>query len=157
MYAIVEDCETTRALLVTVIRGITSKDVIDFGSAESFIRELKIREHKLHAIFLDINLPGVNGIDLIKSIHKLDAYAETPIVICSANNNRETIMAALRGGAVNFVVKPFTREQIKTVILALPSEDEVKAEVVDVPVKKEVEAGDDVDILNEATEKMIDN
>ena len=46
MYAIVEDCEMTRALLVTVIKGITSKDVIDFGSAESFIRELKIRDHK---------------------------------------------------------------------------------------------------------------
>ena len=76
MYAVVEDCDTTRALMVSVVKSMIDEEVTGFGSAEGFVRELKVSSPDLSAIFLDINLPGISGLELIAGIKK---YLITPM------------------------------------------------------------------------------
>ena len=156
MYAIVEDCETTRALLMTVVKGIIEEEVSGFSSAESFFRELRVKAPDLSAIFLDINLPGITGIELIQAIKTVEGYKDVPIVICSASNDRQVIVTALKAGAVNFVIKPFSRQQIKDVIEGLPQKEIPSEAPVETAASEQVEESkDDLDLLSESAEGMM--
>jgi two-component system chemotaxis response regulator CheY len=119
MFAIVEDCITTSALLSTIIQTTTGNDTLEYGSAEPFMRDLKIHKFPLTAIFIDINLPNMNGIDLIAFIQSFEGYAETPIIVCSSTASRETIIKALKAGASNFLMKPFSKENILSILTKL--------------------------------------
>lgn len=119
MFAIVEDCITTSTLLSAIIQDITGKETSEYNSAELFMRDLKVHKVSFTAIFIDINLPNMNGIDLISLTRKLEGYVETPIIICSSTNSRETIVKALKAGASNFLMKPFSKENIVSILSKL--------------------------------------
>ena len=155
MYAIVEDCDTTRALLVSVVKSMLDEEVAGFGSAEGFIRELRVSAPDLSAIFLDINLPGISGLELIVGIKKIPNYSNVPIVICSASNDRQVIVKALKAGAVNFVMKPFSRPQIEEVIKTLPKKEIQKQEPSSASEGPQQDEGDDLSLLNESAVGMM--
>ena len=119
MYAIVEDDYTSRRILTKVIRKFAEVDVIDFETAEAFLREIKINKYKLSAIFLDIQLPGMTGTEAIPLIRQVAEYKATPIIMCSASNDKTTIFKSLKAGACNFLVKPISKESIVSILNSL--------------------------------------
>ena len=78
-----------------------------------------------------------------------------PIVICSANNDRQVIIKALKAGAVNFVIKPFSRPQIAEVIKTLPKKDVLKEEASASNQEPTEDEGDDSNLLNESAAEMM--
>ncbi|MBC8550764.1 MAG: response regulator [Candidatus Brocadiales bacterium] len=56
-------------------------------------------------ILLDINLPKVNGMDVLKYIRKIPGYSATPVVILSTDSRKDTVEEAFRHGANNFLEK----------------------------------------------------
>ena len=62
------------------------------------------------ALFLDIGLPDMNGLEILSNI--LSADPDAYIVIISANGNKENVLKAIESGAKGFIAKPFTREKI---------------------------------------------
>ena len=119
MYAVIEDDPSSRRILSRVVEKVSNTDVIDFSSAESFLRDSRVQEHKLTAIFLDITLPGISGIDAIPKIREIASYSEVPIVMCSSSNDKLTIVKALKAGASNFLVKPLSKESILKILDSL--------------------------------------
>ena len=126
MYAVIEDDHSSRRVLSRVVEKISSSEVIDFSCAESFLRESKIQGHSLKAIFLDISLPGMSGIEAIPKIKEINTYSEVPIIMCSALNDKLTILKALKAGAANFLVKPLSKDSIVKIIESL-SDKQAKA------------------------------
>lgn len=122
MYAVIEDDHSSRRVLSRVVEKVSSLEVIDFSSAESFIRDSKVQERELKAIFLDITLPGMTGIEAIPFIKEIQNYSEVPIIMCSALNDKLTILTALKAGAANFLVKPLTKDSILKVLNGLNSD-----------------------------------
>lgn len=61
-------------------------------------------------ILVDINMPGMDGITLVKVIRAMDAYEKTPIIFLTGNSDRESVLAALAAGGNDFVLKPINRE-----------------------------------------------
>jgi len=119
MYAVIEDDPSSRKILSRVVEKVANTEVIDFSSAESFIRHVKVEPHELTAIFLDITLPGMSGIDAIPIIRQISIYSEVPIIICSSSNDKLTIVRALKAGAINFLVKPLSKDSILKVLDSL--------------------------------------
>lgn len=119
MFAIIEDDISSRRILSRVVEKISNSEVIDFSSAESFLRESRTQDHKLQAIFLDISLPGMSGIEAIPKIKEISTYSEVPIIMCSSLNDKLTIVTALKAGASNFLVKPLTKEAILKILSSL--------------------------------------
>lgn len=74
---------------------------------------LKMRLNKYDLIFLDLKMPKIDGIELLKSIKKL--YPEIPVVMISGYASIKTAVEATKEGACNFIPKPFTPEELKVV------------------------------------------
>lgn len=67
-------------------------------------------EQRPGLVLLDISMPGMNGIEVLKMIRDLDP--EACVVMCSAIGQESMILEAVNSGAADFIVKPFKNEQI---------------------------------------------
>lgn len=65
-------------------------------------------EHEFHAIVLDINMPGMSGLETLKYIRLRDA--NIPVVMCTAQTAQSDIEEAFDKGADDYVVKPIQKE-----------------------------------------------
>ena len=63
-------------------------------------------------ILLDINLPKVNGMDILKYIRKIPGYSATPVTIMSTDSRKDTVEEAFRHGANSFIEKPVSYDKL---------------------------------------------
>jgi NtrC-family two-component system response regulator AlgB len=77
----------------------------------------QIREGGFEAVLLDVNLGQDNGLDVLVEIQK--ARPDLPVVMFTAEGSVQTAVEAMRRGAVDFLEKPFRREQFLTVLARL--------------------------------------
>ncbi len=87
------------------------------------------------AVILDIGLPDINGIDVVRSLRK---WSSVPIVILSARETERDKVAALDAGADDYVTKPFGMEEFLARLRAAVRRGSVVADSPEVPV---VDAG----------------
>lgn len=73
-------------------------------------------------ILTDMNMPGMGGLELIRRCKQNKAYARIPIVVVSTGENPGTIQEARDAGAVAFLTKPFSSEQLYAVLSKITSE-----------------------------------
>lgn len=103
---IVEDDTMTRRLVSSLLK---EEHVLALAKdAESAIANYLI--HAPDIVFLDINLPGQNGFEILGRILRMDPRAY--VVMFSGNDQLETIVRSLLMGAKGFVAKPFDRERL---------------------------------------------
>ena len=69
---------------------------------------LHIQEHDYDAIVSDIKMPGMDGLALLAKIREL--RPETPTLLITGHGEHELTVAALRGGAYDFIQKPIDRD-----------------------------------------------
>lgn len=76
---------------------------------------LKIyKDKKPDVILVDITMPVVNGLDLVKTIRKTDT--DTPVLILSAHSHKEYLFDAIKLNLVDYLIKPINRIEFKDVI-----------------------------------------
>jgi len=73
-----------------------------------------LKEDKWDVVLLDVNLGGENGLDVLLEIQK--QFPQIPVVMFTAQGSVKTAVEAMRRGAVDFLEKPFQREQFMTVL-----------------------------------------
>ncbi len=76
-----------------------------------------LKDEKFDAVLLDMNLGRENGLDILTQIQKQSP--QIPVVIITAQGSIQTAVEAMRRGAVDFLEKPFQREQYLTVLARL--------------------------------------
>jgi putative two-component system response regulator len=69
-----------------------------------------LQQHPCSLALCDIRMPGMDGIELLKRIKKLDD--EIAVIMVSAVDNREVAVEAMRAGAYDYVIKPFHLEEV---------------------------------------------
>ncbi len=87
------------------------------GATTGQIGLTQIKESKFDAVLLDMNLGNENGLDVLVEIQKLNP--ELPVVMFTAEGSVKTAVEAMRRGAVDFLEKPFRRDQFHTVLARL--------------------------------------
>lgn len=100
---IVDDNDTTRAMLRAILRAEGIEVVGEAKDGDSGMATL--RRCTPHLVFLDIHMPTVSGIDVLAQVR-----GEMPgmrVVIISGSTDRETVQAAVEGGAHAYLIKPF--------------------------------------------------
>ena len=91
--------------------------VRSFDSAKSFLdafNQYEFEDGIPTCLLLDFQMPEMNGVQLQESLKLMNA--EFPIIFMSGNAQQADIIDAWRGGAVNFILKPFTPEQVTAII-----------------------------------------
>lgn len=71
-----------------------------------------IQKNRIDLVLMDINMQGVDGITLCERIKRNCMSNNIPIIICSSSPTRDNVINAIRAGAVDFIAKPFTRQQL---------------------------------------------
>lgn len=109
---IVDDQEGIAEMIERALNGYEC-ECVAVGDGESALRE--IRAGKFDLIFLDIILPGINGIEVLKEIKRISP--ETPVVLMTGYFDGQLLNEASRVGIVSFLRKPidFTPEFVKHV------------------------------------------
>ncbi len=77
----------------------------------------KLRLSPVDIILCDINMPKINGPELLKKIRELPGCADTKIIIVSTDNTNDVIDNMLSIGADNHISKPFTPEKLKNILI----------------------------------------
>ena len=103
-------------VLTSVKKVITSKYPqfhIELVNSPSSSLE-KIKSTKYDLAITDLMMPGINGLELIKKIRKIDSSLK--IVMMTGYATMKTALLAMREGANKYISKPFTREELLAVV-----------------------------------------
>jgi two-component system chemotaxis response regulator CheY len=68
---------------------------------------------KYDFVVSDINMPNMNGFDLLKAVKADDALKHIPVLMVTAEARKEDIVLAAQSGAAGYIVKPFTKATLE--------------------------------------------
>jgi len=115
---IVDDSAAIRKILQRVLRQaeIPIGNVFEAGDGILALEVLKTQNVGL--ILSDINMPNMDGLELLSKIKASEAWKKLPIVMVSTEGSQAKVLEAVELGAAGYVRKPFTAEQIKEKLAA---------------------------------------
>lgn len=108
---VVDDDVSVRDALELLIR-FAGRQPETFGSAQEFLSRPRV--HVPSCLILDITLPGLNGLDLQKLV-AVDRK-DMPIIFITGHGDIPTTVEAMKGGAVEFLTKPFSDDVLLSAI-----------------------------------------
>jgi DNA-binding NtrC family response regulator len=108
---IVEDEAKMRRLLELNL-GEDGFTTFSAGDAESGLKLL--REHAIDLVVTDLKLPGMNGLEFLQTVKRQSAAM--PVVVMTAFGSVETAVEAMKAGASDYVLKPFSLTEMRMVI-----------------------------------------
>jgi two-component system chemotaxis response regulator CheY len=111
---IVEDSTTTRALIRAIIEEIGDLNTVEATSGFEALKLLPTQKFDL--IITDINMPDINGLELINFIKNNPKYSNLPLVIVSTERSEEDKKRGMALGATAYITKPFKAQELQEVI-----------------------------------------
>jgi two-component system chemotaxis response regulator CheY len=118
-FLVTDDSSTTRAIIkrTIMLSGVPVGQVLDAG--DGLLALEKLRTEKIDLLFLDLNMPNMNGLELITEMRVDSKLARVPICVVSseATESRQAQLSEL--GVQGYIKKPFTPEQIRGVIQSI--------------------------------------
>jgi two-component system chemotaxis response regulator CheY len=111
---IVEDSPTMRAMLVSALEALDRPvKITEVASGFEALRELPRVAYDL--ILTDINMPDINGLELVSFVKNNAAFRSIPLVIVSTEGSERDRDKGLRLGADAYLVKPFDPEALQQI------------------------------------------
>lgn len=107
---IIEDDKLTLHALEQILESLGHKTTLA-GNAEEAIERIKNETFDL--VFSDIMMPGISGLSLVSILRKINFF-KMPIIAMSVLKDKPLLQAAFDAGATDFMLKPFTPEDLKT-------------------------------------------
>ena len=110
---VVDDSSTMRRIIGNVIMQLGFNKE-DYDEAEDGVKAWKmLNEGQYDIILTDWNMPNMNGLELVKKIRAEGSHIKVPIIMITTEGGRGEVIAALRAGVNNYIVKPFPVETLK--------------------------------------------
>lgn len=116
---IVDDSTTIRSMMKRTIRMI-GLDVGEIYEAANGIEALaRLGEHEVAVMLVDINMPRMNGVQLLTRMKQNEKLKDIPIVIASTEGSQKRMDQLRELGVAGYVRKPFQPEQLREVLIPL--------------------------------------
>ena len=111
---VVDDFSTMRRIVKNLLRdlGFTNMQEADDGSTALPM----LQNGDFDFVVTDWNMPGMQGIDLLKAIRSDPKLAHIPVLLITAEAKKEQIIMAAQAGVNGYIVKPFTAGTLKAKI-----------------------------------------
>ncbi|WP_090052120.1 MULTISPECIES: chemotaxis response regulator CheY [unclassified Luteibacter] len=105
----------------STMRRIVRNLLVELGFTNTLIQEAEdgnaalamLRSQSFDLVVTDWNMPNMTGIELLRAIRADAALKALPVLMVTAENNRDQIIAAAQSGVNGYVVKPFTAVTLK--------------------------------------------
>ena len=110
-FLVVDDFSTMRR----IVRGLLKEmGCTNAEEAEDGVVALNmLKAQKFDFVVCDINMPNMNGFDLLSAIKKDDTLKHLPVLMVTAEARKEDIVRAAQDGAAGYIVKPFTKATLE--------------------------------------------
>lgn len=110
-FLIVDDFSTMRR----IVRGLLKESgYVNADEAEDGVVALNmLKNNKFDFVVSDINMPNMNGFELLKAIKADDTLKHIPVLMVTAEARKEDIVLAAQTGAAGYIVKPFTKATLE--------------------------------------------
>jgi two-component system chemotaxis response regulator CheY len=114
---VVDQSSTMRRIIINTLNRLGFRDCHEASSARDALERLA--DEPVDLIMTDSQMPEMSGVDFIRAIRTTDAIKHVPVLMVSNSAVEDDIVAALRAGANNYIVKPFTPQTIREKIRAV--------------------------------------
>ncbi|PWH12328.1 MAG: hypothetical protein DDG60_13665 [Anaerolineae bacterium] len=113
---VIDDNRSTADSMVRVLKalGIQARPAYGPGPAMAILRA-----ETPNVIFLDINMPGVTGFDILSFANREPRLANVPVIVCTSDDQPQTRTNAIQAGARDFLVKPVTVDALEQALKKL--------------------------------------
>jgi len=111
---LVEDSATTRALIRAVIDEMGDFNTVEASSGFEALKLLPTQEFDL--VITDINMPDINGLELINFLKNNQRYNHIPLIIVTTERSEEDRKRGMALGAIAYITKPFKADELQEVI-----------------------------------------
>ena len=110
-FLVVDDFSTMRRIVRNLLKesGYTEADEAEDG----VVALHKLRNSTFHFVVSDINMPNMNGFELLAEIKKDEKLKHLPVLMVTAEARKEDIVRAAQQGAAGYIVKPFTKATLE--------------------------------------------
>jgi two-component system chemotaxis response regulator CheY len=110
-FLIVDDFSTMRRIVRGLLKemGCNNADEAEDGA----IALQMLKTQKFDFVVSDINMPNMNGFDLLKAIKADEGLKHIPVLMVTAEARKEDIVLAAQAGAAGYIVKPFTKATLE--------------------------------------------
>jgi two-component system chemotaxis response regulator CheY len=110
-FLIVDDFSTMRRIVRNLLKeiGYTNADEAEDGAAAL----AKLKGGAFDFVVSDINMPNMNGFELLSQIKSDASIKHLPVLMVTAEAKKEDIVTAAQAGAAGYIVKPFTKATLE--------------------------------------------
>jgi len=110
-FLIVDDFSTMRRIVRGLLKemGCHNADEAEDGA----VALAMLKQQKYDFVVSDINMPNMNGFDLLKAVKADDTLKHLPVLMVTAEARKEDIVMAAQSGAAGYIVKPFTKATLE--------------------------------------------
>ena len=116
---VVDDSAAIRKILTRVLRqtGMAIQTIHEAGDGQEALALLEL--HRIDLVLSDINMPKMDGLQLLASLKASPQWQKIPVVMITTEGGETKVAEAVRLGAVGYVRKPFTADQIKEKLMGI--------------------------------------
>lgn len=95
-----------------------------------------LQMYKVSLVVLDLEMPEMNGIDVLKKIKRIDTYKHIPVVMLTGHSAFEDVKSAVSLGAVDYIVKPIDTVIFETKINKIIKSDTTSTDWIEYEIKE---------------------
>ena len=108
---VVDDFSTMRRIIKNLLKDLGFSNIQEADDGSTALPMLQ--QGDFDFVVTDWNMPGMQGIDLLREIRSDDSLKHLPVLMVTAEAKKEQIVAAAQAGVNGYVVKPFTAATLK--------------------------------------------
>jgi two-component system, chemotaxis family, chemotaxis protein CheY len=110
-FLFVDDFSTMRRIVRGLLKEMGCNNVDEAEDGAVALHMLK--SQRFDFVVSDINMPNMNGFDLLKAIKSEESLKHLPVLMVTAEARKEDIVLAAQTGAAGYIVKPFTKATLE--------------------------------------------
>ncbi len=108
---VVDDFSTMRRIVKNVLKQIGYSNIDEAEDGADALNKLRSRRYDF--VVSDWNMPNLDGLEMLKQIRSDEQLKGLPVLMVTAEAEKEKVVTAIRAGVNNYIVKPFTAETLK--------------------------------------------
>jgi len=108
---VVDDSSTMRRIIMNCLEEIGDNEIVE--AVDGLDALMKLKEHNIDLVLTDWNMPNMDGLALLKKLRSNPEFLRVPILMVTTEAEKSNVVVALKEGANNYIVKPFSAEVLQ--------------------------------------------
>lgn len=113
---VVDDSKATRTIIRSILNDLQVEVVEAADSAQALV---ELERASFDVALVDWNMPGLDGIELVRTLRASEAYQGLRIVMVTTETEIKRVATALQAGADEYIMKPFTEDMVREKLMLL--------------------------------------